>query len=152
MRDAAAARAPGGHVRRSNVSSTTRITPMTRCQRRAQAFARRHYAEDAAGAFVLRHRDRILSVTALPQASQVVEVPDGAALHRLAARLDTFVLHAEGPDGQGFVVQDGPTSYRFTPPPAPHGTLIGSANGRHSARRGRHAPSLRGLIGRLALI
>jgi len=104
---------------------------------------------EAAG-FLLRHRDRILPVTALPQGAAVVELPDGAALHRLAQRLDTLVLHHEGPDGHTFLVQDGATTYRFrVAAPAPVAPVVRGGSGRHAPSR-RTAPSMTALLGRLA--
>jgi signal peptidase I len=101
--------------------------------------------------FLLRHGARILPVTAVPEGGQVVDVPDGEALHRLAVRLDALVLHHEGPDGHTFLVRDGATTYRFRGAAAPAPTRARTASsGRHSARGSRPAPTMTALLGRLA--
>jgi hypothetical protein len=71
---------------------------------------------DAAEEFRLRHAGRILRVHRFTPGSVVIDVEDGAALARVAERLDALVLHAPGPDGDVFAVQDGETTYRFAVP------------------------------------
>jgi signal peptidase I len=97
---------------------------------------------------LLRDPKRVLTVTALPEADAVVELPDAAALHRVAQRVDGFVLHHEAPDGSTFLVQDGSTTYRFRPvrPAAP----LPVDRGRPTSHR-RSAPSLLRLATRVAL-
>ena len=67
----------------------------------------------------LRASGRLLPVRRFTPGRQVVDVEDGAALLRLAERLDVLVLHADG-DGTGdvFAVQDGDTTYLWTAPGA----------------------------------
>jgi hypothetical protein len=63
----------------------------------------------------LRTSGRLLPVRRFTPGRQVVDVEDGAALLRLAERLDLLVLHTPA-DGAGevFAVQDGDTTYRWT--------------------------------------
>jgi hypothetical protein len=66
--------------------------------------------------FRLRHAGRILAVRGFSPGSVVIDVQDGAALARVAERLDALLLHSSGPDGDVFAVQDGETTYRFLIP------------------------------------
>jgi signal peptidase I len=72
---------------------------------------------DAADEFVVRNAARILPVTGITPGHTVVDVSDAEALHRLAEKLDSFVLHQTGPEGATFAVQDVDTTYRFVLPP-----------------------------------
>ncbi|MGY1601807.1 signal peptidase I [Geodermatophilus sp. SYSU D00815] len=73
--------------------------------------------------------DRLVPVADLVPAGTVVDVPDLAAVRRLAERFDAVVLHHAGPHGETFAVQDGATTYRCTlpvaapPEPAPRALL-----------------------------
>ena len=71
----------------------------------------------------LRASARLLPVRRFTPGRQVVDVEDGAALLRLAERLDLLVLHTAGDgdddDTDVFAVQDGETTYRWTAAAAP---------------------------------
>jgi hypothetical protein len=72
----------------------------------------------------LRASARLLPVRRFTPGRQVVDVEDGAALLRLAERLDLLVLHTAGGEQDAtdvFAVQDGETTYRWTTPAAPVG-------------------------------
>jgi signal peptidase I len=84
----------------------------------ACAFAGRPGPAGAADDAALRASGRLLPVRRFTPGSQVVDVEDGAALLRLAERLDLLVLHAAGEDADVYAVQDGETSYRWTAAPA----------------------------------
>jgi hypothetical protein len=70
----------------------------------------------AAAEFQLRCAGRLLRVHRFTPGAVVIDVEDGAALSRVAERLDALVLHCEGPDGDVFAVQDAETTYRYTVP------------------------------------
>jgi hypothetical protein len=70
----------------------------------------------AAGEFQLRSAGRLLRVHRFTPGTVVIDVEDGAALTRVADRLDALVLHCAGPDADVFAVQDGETTYRFVVP------------------------------------
>lgn len=95
---------------------------------------------------LLRDPRRVLAVTALPELGAVVDLPDAAALHRVAARVDGFVLQQEDADGATFLVQDGPTTYRFRQAAAAQPAVRPP----HTSHR-RPAPSLRRAVTRVAL-
>jgi signal peptidase I len=101
-----------------------------------------------AGEVVLRDRRRVLAVAALPAMSTVVELPDAAALNRVADRVDGFVLQHEGLDATTYLIQDGATTYRFRPAAvaAPRAAdVVRPMSHRRPAR------SLRDLVARAAL-
>jgi hypothetical protein len=87
---------------------------------------------DTTDDFLVRHAARILPVTSLVTGSTVIDVTDAEALHRVAERLDSLVLHQSSPYGHTFAVQDAETTYRYvvsTPPaprPAPRRTSTAS--------------------------
>jgi signal peptidase I len=81
-------------------------------------------SEDPADAFLMRNAARILPVTRFTPGNTVIDVSDGDALHRVAERLDTLVLHQEGPDDHVFAVHDIETTYRFVLP-VTHGGRAG---------------------------
>jgi hypothetical protein len=70
----------------------------------------------AADRFLVRHADRILPVASFSPGPAVVDVADAEALHRVAERFDTVVLHHAGPDGDTFAVRDLDMTYRFVVP------------------------------------
>jgi signal peptidase I len=84
----------------------------------ACALAARPGPGDAVADAPLRDSGRLLPVRRFTPGRSVVDVEDAAALLRLAERLDLLVLHATGADV--YAVQDGDTTYRWTPP-APAG-------------------------------
>jgi hypothetical protein len=71
---------------------------------------------DVADGFAVRHAGRILPVTSFDPGPTVIEVSDAEALHRVAERFDTLVLHHAGPDGDVFAVRDLDATYRFVVP------------------------------------
>jgi hypothetical protein len=73
---------------------------------------------DAADQFIVRHADRILSVAAFNPGPTVFDVADAEALHRMAERFDTVVLHHAAEDEDVFVVRDADATYRFVVPGA----------------------------------
>jgi hypothetical protein len=75
---------------------------------------------DAADDVLLRDAGRILEVAAFTAGGTVIDVADAPALHRVAVRLDTLVLHRRDAEGDTFAVQDGDVTYRYVvPAPAP---------------------------------
>jgi hypothetical protein len=73
---------------------------------------------DVADEFAVRHAARILPVVAFDPGPTVIDVSDAEALHRVAERFDTLVLHHAGPDEDTFAVRDLETTYRFVVPNA----------------------------------
>jgi hypothetical protein len=71
---------------------------------------------DAADEFVVKHADRILPVAAFDPGPTVIDVSDAEALHRVAERFDTLVLHHAGEDADVFAVRDVDATYRFVVP------------------------------------
>jgi len=71
---------------------------------------------DAADAFVVKHAARILPVAAFDPGPTVIDVSDAEALHRVAERFDTLVLHHAGADADVFAVRDVDATYRFVVP------------------------------------
>jgi signal peptidase I len=71
---------------------------------------------DVADEFVVRHAARILPVAAFEPGPTVIDVSDPEALHRVAERFDTLVLHHAGPDEDVFAVRDVDATYRFVVP------------------------------------
>ena len=77
----------------------------------------------------LRASGRLLPVRRFTPGGQVVDVEDGAALLRLAERLDLLVLHAAGDEqADVFAVQDGDTTYRWTAAAGPAEGTAGRAD------------------------
>jgi len=74
---------------------------------------------DPADDFLMKNAARILPVTRFTPGNTVIDVSDADALHRVAERLDTLVLHRAGPDDHVFAVQDVETTYRFVLPIEP---------------------------------
>jgi hypothetical protein len=66
-----------------------------------------------------RHAGRILEVSRFTPGSTNVDLADADALFRVAERLDSLVLHHEGPRGATFAVRDGETTYRYVVRSAP---------------------------------
>jgi signal peptidase I len=66
-----------------------------------------------------RHAGRILEVRRFTPGSTIVDLADADALFRVAERLDSLVLHHEGPRGTTFAVRDGETTYRYVVRSAP---------------------------------
>jgi len=75
--------------------------------------------KDPADQFLVRHADRILPVASIDPGPAVVDVADADALHRVAERFDTLVLHQAGPEEDVFVVRDVDMTYRFVVPGTP---------------------------------
>lgn len=73
----------------------------------------------AADQLLARHAGRILEVSRFTPGTTVVELADAEALSRVAERLDSLVLHHEGPLGITFAVRDGDTTYRYVVRSAP---------------------------------
>jgi signal peptidase I len=71
---------------------------------------------DAADEFVVKHAARILPVASFDPGPTVIDVSDAAALHRVAERFDTLVLHHAGQDADVFAVRDVDATYRFVVP------------------------------------
>lgn len=71
---------------------------------------------DAADEFVVKHAARILPVAAFDPGPTVIDVSDAEALHRVAERFDTLVLHHAGEDADTFAVRDIDATYRFVVP------------------------------------
>jgi hypothetical protein len=71
---------------------------------------------DAADEFVVKHAARILPVAAFDPGPTVIDVSDAEALHRVAERFDTLVLHHAGEDADVFAVRDVDATYRFVVP------------------------------------
>lgn len=67
---------------------------------------------DATDRFLVRHAGRILPVASFAPGPAVVDVADPEALHRVAEKFDTVVLHHSGPDGDTFAVRDLDMTYR----------------------------------------
>ena len=64
----------------------------------------------------MRHADRILPVTSFRPGTTVIDVSDAEALHRVAERFDTVVLHHATEDEDVFAVPDVDATYRFVMP------------------------------------
>ena len=94
----------------------------------AGAWIGRPRSDDPADDFLVRHAARILPVSAFTPGDTVVDVSDAESLNRVAERLDSLVLHHDGPDGQTLAVRDSDTTYRYVfpdgmsqrPKPPPH--------------------------------
>jgi hypothetical protein len=71
---------------------------------------------DVADEFVVKHAARILPVAAFDPGPTVIDVSDAEALHRVAERFDTLVLHHAGADADVFAVRDVDATYRFVIP------------------------------------
>ncbi|HLM05399.1 MAG TPA: signal peptidase I [Blastococcus sp.] len=71
---------------------------------------------DVADEFVVRHAARILPVATFDPGGAVIDVADPEALHRVAERFDTLVLHHAGPEEDVFAVRDVDMTYRFVVP------------------------------------
>jgi hypothetical protein len=84
-----------------------------------------------------RHAGRILEVRRFTPGSTIIDLADSDALFRVAERLDSLVLHHEGPRGATFAVRDGETTYRYVVRSAPRTTTL-------------RPVSTRPLLGRLA--
>jgi hypothetical protein len=82
----------------------------------AAAWIGRTARGDAADEFVVRHAARILPVAAFDPGPTVIDVSDAEALHRVAERFDTLVLHHAGEDADVFAVRDVDATYRFVMP------------------------------------
>jgi signal peptidase I len=82
----------------------------------AAAWIGRTARGDAADEFVVKHADRILPVAAFDPGPTVIDVSDAEALHRVAERFDTLVLHHAGADADVFAVRDVDATYRFVVP------------------------------------
>jgi hypothetical protein len=65
---------------------------------------------------VVTHAARILPVAAFDPGPTVIDVSDAEALHRVAERFDTLVLHHAGEDADVFAVRDVDATYRFVVP------------------------------------
>jgi hypothetical protein len=65
---------------------------------------------------VVKHAARILPVAAFEPGPTVIDVADPEALHRVAERFDTLVLHHAGADEDVFAVRDVDATYRFVVP------------------------------------
>ncbi|WP_324275321.1 hypothetical protein [Blastococcus brunescens] len=74
---------------------------------------------DVADQFLVRHADRILPVASFTPGTTVIDVSDAEALHRVAERFDTVVLHHAGEDEDVFAVRDVDATYRFVVPGMP---------------------------------
>ena len=85
----------------------------------AGAWIGRTNRRDVADQFLVRHADRILPVASFDAGPAVVDVADADALHRVAERFDTLVLHHSGPDEDVFLVRDVDATYRFVVPGVP---------------------------------
>jgi signal peptidase I len=68
---------------------------------------------DTTDDFLVRHAARLLPVTSFVPGNTVIDVTDAEALHRVAERLDSLVLHQTSPYGDTFAVQDAETTYRY---------------------------------------
>jgi len=71
---------------------------------------------DVADEFMVKHAARILPVAAFEPGPTVIDVADPEALHRVAERFDTLVLHHAGADEDVFAVRDVDATYRFVVP------------------------------------
>jgi hypothetical protein len=71
---------------------------------------------DVADEFMVKHAARILPVAAFEPGPTVIDVTDPEALHRVAERFDTLVLHHAGADADVFAVRDVDATYRFVVP------------------------------------
>jgi signal peptidase I len=71
---------------------------------------------DVADEFLVRNAARILPVAGFDPGPTVIDVSDAEALHRVAERFDTLVLHHAGPDEDVFAVRDVDATYRFVVP------------------------------------
>jgi signal peptidase I len=71
---------------------------------------------DVADEFVVKHAARILPVAAFDPGPTVIDVSDAEALHRVAERFDTLVLHHAGENADVFAVRDVDATYRFVVP------------------------------------
>jgi hypothetical protein len=109
----------------------------------ASAWIGRSRSDDPVDDILLRNSARILSVRRFTPGSTVIDVSDAAALHRVAERLDSLVLHQEGPEGHTFAVQDVDATYRFVLPveqggrPSEPRPAVPTARPRHAADEGR---------------
>ena len=72
--------------------------------------------DGVADSFLVRHADRILPVTSFSPGGTVIDVSDAEALHRVAERFDTVVLHHAGDGEDIFAVRDVDATYRFVVP------------------------------------
>jgi hypothetical protein len=107
----------------------------------ASAWVGRSRSDDPADTILLRNSARILPVSRFTPGTTVIDVSDGASLHRVAERLDSLVLHLEGPDGHTFAVQDVDATYRFVLPVEQGGRAVApppAVPGRRASRP-RHA-------------
>ena len=82
----------------------------------AAAWIGRTARGDVADEFVVRHAARILLVAAFDPGPTVIDVSDPEALHKVAERFDTLVLHHAGDDEDVFAVRDADATYRFVVP------------------------------------
>jgi signal peptidase I len=82
----------------------------------AAAWIGRTARGDIADEFVVKHAARILPVSAFDPGPTVIDVSDADALHRVAERFDTLVLHHAGEDADVFAVRDVDATYRFVVP------------------------------------
>jgi hypothetical protein len=82
----------------------------------AAAWIGRTARGDAADEFVVKHAARILPVAAFDPGPTVIDVSDAEALHRVAERFDTLVLHHAGEEADVFAVRDVDATYRFVVP------------------------------------
>ena len=83
---------------------------------RRRAWIGRTGRGDAADEFLVKHAARILPVAAFDPGPTVIDVSDAEALHRVAERFDSLVLHQAGPDEDVFAVRDVDATYRFVVP------------------------------------
>ncbi|TFV86250.1 signal peptidase I [Blastococcus sp. CT_GayMR16] len=74
---------------------------------------------DVADEFLVKHAARILPVAAFDPGPTVIDVSDPEALHRVAERFDTLVLHHAAPDEDVFAVRDVDATYRLVIPGLP---------------------------------
>lgn len=70
-----------------------------------------HRSRSTVDEFLVRHAGRILEVRSFTLGATVIDVTDPEALHMVAERLDSLVLHHTGPYGHLFAVQDADTTY-----------------------------------------
>ena len=98
----------------------------------AAAWIGRTARGDVADEFVVKHARRILPVAAFDPGPTVIDVSDAAALHKVAERFDTLVLHHAGEDEDVFAVRDVDATYRFVVP--------GGREARVPAARSRPGP------------
>jgi signal peptidase I len=79
----------------------------------ASLWISRPVSGSAVDQLLARHAGRLLPVSSFTSGSTIVDVADAEALSRVAERLDSLVLHHEGPRGSTFAVRDGDTTYRY---------------------------------------